>query len=177
MYLGKKRLPDVLLAYLQEYVGGTTYFYAAATPQQPENAVSTSPLVVEEDSVPAILVPPSQSSSISMFPGSVTHGKNLSQISESLMINVFVFFYIYIYSFIGVQARCRPLNIVSFDEIADTPTVNSSSSNSSSSLVSGTSAAAAVADSSYFISNQLRQEIQHKNNLTLLQPDHNLYPG
>ncbi|KAL1130726.1 hypothetical protein AAG570_011967 [Ranatra chinensis] len=39
-----------------------------------------------------------------------------------------------------------------------------------------TTTPAPIIDDSYFVSNQLRLEIQHRNNLTLMQPDHALYP-
>uniref|UniRef100_A0A0A9X0K3 PAN2-PAN3 deadenylation complex subunit PAN3 n=3 Tax=Lygus hesperus TaxID=30085 RepID=A0A0A9X0K3_LYGHE len=118
----------------QEYVGGTTYFYAAPASQQTENNLSSSPIVGEEEPTPAILAAPSQSS-MNIFSGSVGHGKtSLSQ-------------------------------------------MNSSPASTNSSSLSSTTAGVSASDSSYFISNQLRAEIQHKNNLTLLQPDSSdLYP-
>lgn len=93
----KNSSPTPTVPTYQEYVGGTTYFYAS-----PE-AVSNDEEVVSN-------------AAVTLYPGTPAHAKT-------------------------AMAHLAP-----------------------------------NADTSYYISNQLRLEIQHKNNLTLLQPDPNLYP-
>uniref|UniRef100_A0A069DZG7 PAN2-PAN3 deadenylation complex subunit PAN3 n=1 Tax=Panstrongylus megistus TaxID=65343 RepID=A0A069DZG7_9HEMI len=183
----------------QEYVGGTTYFYSAPTSvavatgsASAEDTVSTtgstsgsgvpvsvagcSSTLLDEDAsltggggVPTGMVgstvgndivnagvvgAPGTLAGVTMYPGTPAHVKTaLAHLSPS-----------------------SSTTAVTSSPHRSSPGVNSGASGNSSSSAGVATASANDPSVSYYIANQLRLEVQHKNNLTLAQPDPESYP-